>query len=169
MYFKKEKDKEKYVVIPQHISKYGVYTGHCLLAVSFQAFYQKYTGLGVLLFLLYTTTILHWRKVYNKSIIKTLDVITVAAVVTKISFHDSIRWKNYRKLWFYCLIISGFAHLANHKLFYTTIVKNQEKNYKDKSVKLEKIYYINVFVHTFFLHIFIPFTASYCALMTSIT
>ena len=143
----KEKDKEKYVVIPQHISKYGVYTGHCLLAVSFQAFYQKYTGLGVLLFLLYTTTILHWRKVYNKSIAKTADIITVATVVAKISFHDSIRWKNYRQLWFYCLIISGFAHLANHKLFYSVIIKTQEKN----KLVLNKIYYINVFVHTFFL------------------
>jgi hypothetical protein len=61
------------LAVPQHISRIGVITAHTFLATSTLAYkYKMYYVTGLLLSL-YTISILHWRKLKNKGIIRTLD------------------------------------------------------------------------------------------------
>jgi len=85
---------DKFVLVPQHISIYGVYSGHIIWVPILYSFYDNYTSLGYMLFLLYITTILNWYKIYHKGIIKNTDICPVLCALLKVPLHDSLRWDN---------------------------------------------------------------------------
>ena len=143
------------LLVPQHISKYGLYTSQFILFDCLYCLYDDYAFLSFLLFLLYITSMIHWRELHRYSLIRYADISATLTVLIRTTLVDSIRWKQYRQVWFNVLYISFIAYSMNKYAIY--------KNGKHR--KLQDIdYYISVFVHTLFLHVIIPSTAFYCAI-----
>jgi hypothetical protein len=153
------------VLIPQHISKIGCYTSNVLLFVSFHGFFDKYYILATMLFFLYITTFLHWRKVYKTSLIKTIDIVLCVSTLSRITLYDSYRWKQYRLLWLNNLYTSVTIFIVNETVFYF-FVKNEKSPFyiHPYTKKREIAYYINTLCHTICLHVFLCLTASYSAI-----
>lgn len=142
--------KETDILIPQHISKIGVYTGHSFLLVGIYCIYDNYTSLAYMLFGLYVTTILHWSKIYRKSVIKNVDIAMSVSVLTKITIDDSFRWGDNRKYWIYYLCCSVMIFLINNYCFHRLLDHPKIKMNNDA---LSQCYYCNVMIHTVTLHI----------------
>ena len=51
------------ILVPQHISKKALYSTQCLIILSFIALTYSYYKLFILLFVLYISSLVHWRKV----------------------------------------------------------------------------------------------------------
>jgi hypothetical protein len=145
------------VLVPQHISKYGLFTGQFILGASLYCFYDNYNPLCYCLAALYLTTMLHWKNLKNRGLIRYLDITATSTVLVKTTFYDSIRWKQYRKIWFYVLFFSCLAYSINKYVI------------SSKKKPTERDYYISVFVHVFFLHIIIPSTACGCAILVNMS
>ena len=144
-------------MIPQYISRKALYTGQFILGTGIYCVYDNYMSLSLLLFFLYATTMLNWNKVKRDGLVRKLDICAVFSVLGKTSFIDSIRWNKYRQVWFCVLGASFIAYSANKRYF----------EYKKSFRKLvDKDYYLSVFVHVTFLHIIIPSTGCYCAIMS---
>jgi hypothetical protein len=103
-----------------------------------------------MLFGLYVTTILHWSKIYRKSVIKNIDIAMSISVLTKITVHDSIRWGDNRIYWMYYLFVAIVVFLVNNYCFHRLIDHPKIKHNNDI---LDQCYYCNVIIHTFVLHI----------------
>jgi len=162
------------VCVPRHISKYGVYSSHLFLINAIFNYLYNYKILTVLGLLLYTTSVLHWRKVKQYGLYKTLDVTTCVIVVNYISFNDSLYFHyNHRLLWllakFLC-IVTYFINKYIEMYQMTDINKTNyflvNERYRYFSLKYtipgsrhrELAHYYLVFVHILFIHVPLVFT-----------
>lgn len=161
---------DELVLVPQHISKYGVYSGHIIWVPILYSFYDNYTSLGCILFLLYITTILSWYKIYHKSTIKNIDICLVLCTLLKVSFHDSLRWGVNRNVWFYSMYTIISIFIINQFIFYNKIYNKESILYCPvNTMSRENAYYVNVFIHIFFIHFVLNFIGGYCAIMVYYT
>ena len=161
---------DEFVLVPQHISIYGVYSGHIIWVAILYSFYDNYTSLGYMLFLLYITTILNWYKIYHKGIIKNIDICLVLCVLLKVSLHDSLRWGANRYIWFYSIFIIISIFIINQFIFYNKIYNKKSILYCPvNTMSRENAYYINAFIHIFFIHFLLNFIGGYCAVMVYYT
>lgn len=137
------------IKIPFHISKYGLITAQLFLINSFVCYIYFYKILSYFLFVLYITTILHWKNLKKRSIIKYLDILVSLLTIIRITFFDSNNFILYHKtIWCIYMIFIFFIFIINEYLFY--IFSN---NIFDTNNKYPIIYFINVFIHLFFLHV----------------
>jgi hypothetical protein len=181
----------QYVIIPQSISRKAFLSIQSILMVAILAYYLDYIRLCILLNGLYITSLLHWNKVYNYSLIKIIDILFATGTVYSITYYDSNRFqKQYVIIWNLSITISICAFIINEILFYYQVLnyKNQVLNYKNNLTKLtitkyhyfsleyaypntrtrELYYYRSVYTHMIFLHILPTATCAYCAIMSII-
>jgi hypothetical protein len=148
--------KNNYILIPQHISQYALYSAQSILVTALLAFYYKYIIFASFMILLYFSTLLHWYKVTHFSLIKIIDIILANTCFLLVTFRELKRFGKYRKLWFYALYTSLFAFTINEILFYYNL---------NKSSNMEYIYIRSTIIHMIFIH-FIPcVTYCYCVIL----
>jgi hypothetical protein len=137
---------EETLLIPQHISKYGLISGQLFLINSFVCKYHNYNTLSALLFVLYITTLLHWHKIKHKGLIRSLDIFFAIITISRITFYDSYHFiLDHKLIWDLYTFSSIFIFLINEYFFYINI--NNTIN------DAQRIYYINVIIHIISLHI----------------
>ena len=167
---------DPYILIPQHISRQAFYSiqvlGFCIGA----AYYTKYYITCLLISILYTTSMLHWNKIYYSSIIKKLDIFAVIVLVLNVTFYDSYYYKEYKIYWFICCPLFILTFIMNETLFYYQVLKNGDKKNDDKKFhyfslqytepntrERELAYYRSTYTHMLATHI-IPFLVClYCS------
>jgi|LakMenE18May11ns_1017448.scaffolds.fasta_scaffold9886103_3 hypothetical protein len=156
------------VCVPQHISKYGLYSANFFLLNAICNYLYNYNWLTFVAFSLYTTTILHWYKIKHNGIFKIIDVITCIITMSSVSFYDSLYFcLQHRKLWFLSAFVSVVAYILNKYIeFYQQSYKgsnyflaNEPYRYFSfkytypNTLQRELSYKYSVFVHIIFLHI----------------
>ena len=165
------------LLIPQHISKIGLYTGQTLLISFVVSIYYNYSIIcSIALLTTYITTMLYWRKIYKQGIIKTLDMLSVLNLI--VSFYYT-GLPNFTPMcqhaWISSIAISGIAFGINAYIFYhqTTnnkwIMKPGFYSYFSLAYTLpntrerELCYYYSTIVHCMFLHVLCNSISIYCA------
>ena len=135
---------DPYILIPQHISRQAFYSiqvlGFCIGA----AYYTKYYITCLLISILYTTSMLHWNKIYYSSIIKKLDIFAVIVLVLNVTFYDSYYYKEYKIYWFICCPLFILTFIMNETLFYYQVLKNGDKKNGDKKNDDKKFHYFSL-------------------------
>jgi len=164
------------LLVPQHITKWGVLTSFLILASSFVVYKYKYyllTGVSLCLFL---TSIIHWHKMTAFGVIKILDALFAALTLGLITFYYIDEFKpEYKKIWYYTLAILVAVFVFNWIITYFQIMREnpyikcqQQYNYfsleytKPNTKPRELCYYYVTFIHLFFVHIIPSAVLMYC-------
>jgi hypothetical protein len=144
------------LLIPQHISRIGLYSGQIVLLNSIASYYYDYYLLASLLFVLYITTLIHWNKIYKNGMVKTLDIIFALLCMLSVTFRDSLRFTpEYAALWYASISTSIVVFVVNECLLYyqLSLPMITDKTY---------IYNISVVTHIIFLHFMPNITCVIC-------
>jgi hypothetical protein len=153
------------ILVPQHISQYGVYTSHIFIITACHAFYENDATLGSMLLFLYITSITNWAIVYRKSIIKQIDMTIAICSIIKISLYNSNGFHEYKNMWLHALYTSISVVMINKYIFYNKIYNTNSKLYCiPNTLCRENAYYNNVIIHILCLHIFLPIITLYCSI-----
>ena len=168
------------ILVPQHISKNALYSAQAFIILSCVAFMYKYYNLFILLFMLYISSLLHWRKVKYFSLIKVIDIILAFLTISVITFYDITRFcPFYRNIWYYSVFIISTAFTTNEILFYYQILRYKNKiidkpckkyhyfslEYTNpNTIQREFAYYRSTYTHMIFIHIVPSIVSSYCAI-----
>jgi hypothetical protein len=158
--------------IPQHISKYGLYSAHLFLLVSPVNYYYGYKLLCLIGLLLYISSVLHWRKVKQGGFYKTFDVITCIITLTYITFYASLEFCLKHRMYWFASAIAGLVSYGVNKYIEinqtvlskktkSVVVFDKDEPYKYLSLKYtvpntpqrESAYKYSVFMHICFLHV----------------
>ena len=102
------------ICVPQHISRYGLYSEQLILLNAICNYIYGYKILTIIGLSLYTTSLLHWYKMKSTGLIKTLDVTMCVITINYITFNDSAYFCPLnRQLWFLSTFICIAAYLTN--------------------------------------------------------
>jgi hypothetical protein len=164
-----------FIEIPPNISKYGVISGQAFLVGAFIAFYCKHYYLSFLSVILYVTTMLYWRRVYQVSYIKFADMFIAHSMILLVTIYYAIFYfkPKYRNIWYYFILILATVYSINEYIYYCRTAKKYNEtefnvvplDYTNKdSEEREEEYYRVVLTHCLFLHIAPVSIYSYCAL-----
>lgn len=175
------------VLIPHHISRNAFYSIQMILISVGVAYFLEYYITFFLFFVIYITSLIHWNEVRYKSIVKNVDIALIIISTLNLTLNESIKFKEYRFIWFYFLPIFIGSFIMNEILLHyqvlihkNEVIKNKTDD-KDKVVKFhyfsleytnpnteerELAYYRSTYTHMFCIHI-LPFSVGiYCAIMT---
>lgn len=156
------------VCVPQHISKYGLYSANFFLLNAICNYLYNYNFLAFIGMSLYITTLLHWYKIKHNGLIKIIDVITCIITINYVSFYDSLYFcPEQRKLWLINAFVSATVYLLNKYIeFYQQKYKGSNyflanEPYQYFSLKYtypntlqrELSYKYSVYIHIIFLHV----------------
>lgn len=149
---------ETKLIIPQHISFYGLLSGQFILFALLIGFLCKHYYLCLFGLGLYITTMLHWSKIQYDTIMY-LDVLIAIFTLLIITFYYAIYFfkLQYRNVWFIVLSIVTIVFSLN-EYFYL--------NYIENNPNMEDFMQVNVFIHIMFLHILLPLTYIYCSVLS---
>ena len=164
--------------VPHHISRIGVYTAHTFLLSSVVAYKKNMPVMSCMLLGLYTTSVLHWRRIKRHGWIRSLDMFMVATTITRMTLVDSYRLQS-RWIWLSAITTGIVAFYTNAKLTYNQIDKynNSIIAYSKDTVhgwfsmaytnpntlEREMAYYRNVIIHCIFQHIIPNIAAIYAS------
>jgi hypothetical protein len=102
------------VCVPQHISRYGLFSVQLFLLTAICNYIYDYNVLTVIGLTLYITSLFHWYKIKTTGFFKTLDVTTCIITINYITFNDSAYFCPInRKLWILSAIVSIISYLTN--------------------------------------------------------
>lgn len=156
------------ICVPQHISRYGIYSSHLFLLNAICSNVYNYNSLYILGIILYITSLLHWYKIKHDGPIKYIDVITCIISMTSITFYDSTFFcPRHRLIWFFSTFVSIVAYLFNKYIeFYqqrfksdTYFLNNEPYHYlslkytRPNTLHRELSYKYSVYIHIIFLHV----------------
>jgi len=163
------------LLVPQHVTIWGVLTSFLILASGFVVYKYKYyllAGVSVCLFL---TSIIHWHKMTAFGLIKILDVFFAALTLGLITFYYIDEFKpEYKKIWYYTIALMIAVFVFNWIITYFQIMcpnkkgQNQGYNYfsleytKPNTRSRELCYYYVTFIHLAFVHIIPATVLMYC-------
>jgi len=149
---------ETKLIIPQHISFYGLLSGQFILFALLIGFLCKHYYLCLFGLGLYITTMLHWSKIQYDTIMY-LDVLIAIFTLLIITFYYAIYFfkLQYRNVWFIVLSIATILFSLNEYFYLNYIENNLNMNY---------FIQVNVFIHIMFLHILLPLTYIYCSVLS---
>ena len=163
------------LLVPQHVTIWGVLTSFLILASGFVVYKYKYyllAGVSVCLFL---TSIIHWHKMRAFGLIKILDVVFAALTLVLITFYYIDEFKpEYKKIWYYTIALMVAVFVFNWIITYFQIMcpnktgQNQLYNYfsleytKPNTRSRELCYYYVTFIHLAFVHIIPAAVLMYC-------
>ena len=169
------------VSIPNHISKYGMISGHIYLVNSVVALLYNYNSLSTFSACLYITTLLFWNNIMHSGFIKKVDMAVVQIYALSITFYHSLWFSAWcREVWISIGCLSYLIYLMNTSVFYCQTTPTQEIINDDKSnvptkysyfstkyippntYNRELTYYYTSFVHIMAMHFMIAFTCMYC-------
>ena len=165
------------IVVPQHISRYGLYSAQLFLLTSICNYIYSYNILTVIGLTLYIMSLLHWYKIQSTGLVKTLDVTTCVITMNYITFNDSAYFCPInRKLWFLSAFVSIAAYLTNHYICsYQQFPKGSryfagDEPYRYFSLKYtwsntlqrELSYKYATYVHIILLHVNLSCACIYC-------
>jgi len=162
------------ICVPPHISIYGVYSAHFFLLSSMVNMYHHYYWMFGTQFILYITTILHWRKVYFSSIYKTIDMIAAVTALINGLYETFNLPPTYKWLYIYYALFMTGVFCINETIFYfqakrpcQTIMTDYYKwfslKYTTQNTSFrEKAYYRVVYTHILFLHLLSSFVSMIC-------
>jgi hypothetical protein len=153
--------------IPQHISKYGVYSAHLFLLVSPVNYYYGFHLLSLIGTLLYISSVLHWRKVKQVGFYKTIDIITCLITLSYITFYASGEFCLKHRIYWFISVIAGIVSYGINKYIElnqtnkSVVVFDKNEPYRYLSLKYtlpntpqrESAYKYSVFMHICFLHV----------------
>jgi len=145
---------------PQHISKLAFYTIPLILLASLFAYRSNLTLLSILLFCLFITSIIHWYKHYNNSIIRYIDTFLVIILLIASFYYVK---KNKLAVWLATVVIISIIFLLNKLSYHYHFVDNSTSFYTlPNSKKRENAHYWSVYIHLFFNHICLLGMGVYC-------
>lgn len=164
------------LIAPPNLSRFLVITAHALLltaGVSLWAAISGWTimwGSCTLSFLVYLTSIMHWRRPRFDSLVRLGDILAVAASIAWGSIVAvQIGESTITNLWFGGMAVIGSVFTANEVKFYLQISRQRSRNLATDSSRSsllttlfpptlpgtrerEEVYRINVLVHGLFVH-----------------
>lgn len=164
------------ICVPQHISRYGIYSGHLFLLSAIGNYAYNHKSLALISTSLYITTMLHWYKIKNTGLIKTIDIATSIIAISSITFYDSSFFcYEHRIIWCFSAFVSIVVYLINtHIYFYQQqynssycFIENEPYRYfslkytRPNTLHRELAYKYSVFIHIIFLHVNLVFTCGY--------
>jgi hypothetical protein len=170
------------LLVPQHVTKWGVLTSFLILASSFVAYKYNYYLLAGLSVCLFITSAIHWHKMTAFGLIKILDVLFATVVLGLVTFYYIDDFKpEYKKIWNYTVIIMVSIFVFNWVITYFQIMSKNatidllikcQKDYnyfsleytKPGTMPRELCYYYVTFVHLLFVHIIPSLTLMYCVI-----
>lgn len=171
------------VIIPYHISIYLLYSSHLLLVTSIVAVSYGRYSLFAVLFAVYITSVMHWRKPRFSTIARKLDFIAVFAAIAYGSYYSIDRCNQTELIytWFIGLLIIAVMFTTNEVLYYYQVMKlptgatvilshNINKSYhtndnkslfcyyfkptQANTIERDNVYKRTVFIHLLCVHIF---------------
>lgn len=160
----------KSICVPQHISRYGIYTGQIFLLTSIITHLYNYNWLSLISSLLYVTTLLHWHKLKDNGPIKYIDIVAVVITSSSVSFYDSTFFCPIdRKIWFFSSFLGTVAYFVNKYIVFYQQYPNLSvcfltdepyqyfslKYTQPNTIQRELSYKYSVYVHLIFLHLII--------------
>lgn len=101
------------VVIPDHIAFPLVISSHLLLVTSIIALIYNDYGLFAVIFILYLTSVNHWRKPRFSRIARVLDYLAVVTAIAYGSYFSVTLSKPYTISWFCGLAVIGIIFAIN--------------------------------------------------------
>ena len=104
------------VLIPQHISRNAFYSIQMILIAVGVAYFLEYYITFFLFFVIYITSLIHWNEVRYKSIVKNVDIALIIISTLNLTLNESIKFKEYRVVWFYFLPIFICSFIMNEIL-----------------------------------------------------
>ena len=177
------KNDKNQLLVPQHVTRWGVLTSFLILASSFVAYKYKYyllTGASVCLFF---SSIVHWHKMTAFGIVKKLDVLFATIVLGLITFYyiDELK-PEYKKIWYYTIALMVSVFIFNWVITYFQIMNlnsnpyikcQQQYNYfsleytRPNTKPRELCYYYVTFIHLLFVHIIPSAIFMYCIIKSN--
>ena len=80
------------------------------------AYFLEYYITFFLFFVIYITSLIHWNEVRYKSIVKNVDIALIIISTLNLTLNESIKFKEYRVVWFYFLPIFICSFIMNEIL-----------------------------------------------------
>jgi len=164
------------VCVPQHISRYGLYSAQLILLNTICNYIYSYNIITIIGIALYLTSLLHWRKIKSTGLVKILDVITCVITINCITFNDSAYFCPWNRLiWFLSAFVSIIAYSTNKYIEgYQQFPKgtdyfSENEPYRYFSLKYtlpntlhrELSYKYATYVHIIFLHVNLTCACTY--------
>jgi hypothetical protein len=153
--------------VPQHISRYGIYSGHLFLVNAICNYLYNYNWLAFIGLSLYITTMLHWYKIKDNGLIKYIDITTCIITISSVTFYDSyfFCYKD-RLAWLFTTFVSIVAYSINKYIcFYQQhfngsvyFLTDEPYHYlslkytRPNTLQRELSYKYSVYIHIIFLH-----------------
>ena len=171
------------LLVPQHITKWGVLTSFVLLGFSFLTYKYKYYLLSILSLCVFISSVLHWHKMTLFGSTKIVDFILAASAFLLVTFYynDILKGK-YKRIWYITAAITVAIFLFNWVITYFQILNNtnagtEQLEYKyfsfdytqPNTLQRELCYYYVTFVHLIFVHIVPSVVLAYCFIMSHST
>ena len=144
---------------PQYISRIAFYTIPLLFITSIFAYIYNYKVLSILLFFIFITSIIHWKKLKQNSIIRFLDIFLVIVLIISSFYYIK---ENKRIFWIQIIIIIFFIYAINQILYYYQLIDNKSSLYLLDIIQRENVHYRTVYTHLFFNHICLLGLGIYC-------
>ena len=128
------------ILVPDHISKWGIYSGHIFVIVAIVAWMHKYYEIVVIAVMLYVSSMLYWKKVNIYSGRRIMDIIIVLGVAYYVAFYASKRFTIEKREILICLIIiMALVHIVNSAIFYFQTVEWLHEEKEEKTGRRRKI------------------------------
>ena len=180
------------LLVPQHITKWGVLTSFVLLGFGFLTYKYKYYLLSILSLCVFISSVLHWHKMTLFGSTKIVDFILAASAFLLVTFYynDILKGK-YKRIWYITAAVTVSIFLFNWVITYFQILNNtnvktdqtdqteqtDQKEYKyfsfdytqPNTLQRELCYYYVTFVHLIFVHIVPSVVLAYCFIMSHST
>lgn len=167
------------IIVPPHISKHALYTAQFFIFDSFVAFLLGYQTTSFLLFCLYFTTILHWSRVRQMSVIKIIDMTVALSTVFHAFLVDSHRFDDYFTSG---ILIPTYLYSLIAMFVYNEVVFYYQVSYErpiaancfikmlqytlPNSKEREFAYYRSTYTHMLFFHVSTTGFWTLCAILS---
>ena len=158
------------LIAPPNLSRYLVLTAHALLITAGVSLWMALRGWSLmwgcctLSFLVYVTSVLHWRHPRFDSLVRKLDVLAVIASLAFASYVAASLGGSITELWFSGVAGIGCIFAANELKFYLQIGKAADSGPPSLLTTFfpptlpgtrerEGVYRLNVLVHGLCVHV----------------
>lgn len=166
--------------VPEHISKWGIYSGQIFGIAGMVAWKYKEYMVGIIAGILYISTVLYWRRVEFYSVRRFIDILIVLGTIYYITIYVNKRYTiDKRELWIYIILLAGMVYIVNSIIFYYQTVgwlhvdggkRGKDGIYEYFSLEFMKpntenrelCYKYTMMIHSIFMHIVPGLGMIYC-------
>lgn len=138
------------ILIPYKYSRIAHVSSLFILKNSVLLYYYGEKFIGIMLFICYIFTNLHWNNLKSKGIIRNIDIAIVVSIFI-VGFYRAFMYDCFGR-YYISTSVTVIAFVFNEYLNSLTLYKSDFNSMSENFKKY--IYYRSVFLHVFFLHIF---------------